>query len=214
MPVLPDDVLAQLRWRYATKKFDPTKKIPPDLWSKLEQAVVLAPSSYGLQPWKFIVVTDPQMRQTLHPVSYQQAQILDASHLVVFAAKNPPTPADVDAHVARAAAVRGVTVESLDSLKKAILGSLAGMNAEKAHRWAARQTYIAFGVFLASAAMMGIDACPMEGFQPEKYDEILGLKAKGLGAVVLATAGYRATADGYAAAKKVRFDPGDVIEHV
>ncbi|MCI0699820.1 MAG: NAD(P)H-dependent oxidoreductase [Planctomycetia bacterium] len=213
-PVPPDDVLTQLRWRYATKKFDPTRKIPPDLWSKLEQAVTLAPSSYGLQPWKFIVVTDPEMRKTLHPVTYNQAQILDASHLVVFTAKNPPTPADVDSHITRIASVRTVPVESLDSLKKMMLGSLSSMNAEKAHRWATRQTYIALGVFLASAALMGVDACPMEGFQPEKYDEILGLKAKGLGAVVLATAGYRAAEDRYADSKKVRFDPDDVIERV
>jgi nitroreductase len=214
MPVPPDTVLGQLTWRYATKKFDPTKKIAPDLWAKLEQAAVHAPSSYGLQPWKFIVVTDPEMRKELHPVSYGQAQILDASHLVVFAAKNPPTPADVDAHVARIAQVRGAPIESLEEHKQRMLGSLSRMDAAQAHRWAARQTYIALGVFLAAAAMMGVDACPMEGFQPEKYDEILGLKAKGLGSVVIATAGYRSSEDKYAEVAKVRFDPTDVIEHV
>src|SRR5215468_10325182 len=107
--VSPDTILGQLRWRYATKKFDSTKKIAPELWAKLEQAPVLSPSSYGLQPWKFVVVTDPEMRKRLHPVSYNQAQILDASHLVVFAAKNPPTPADIDAYVKRTAAVREST---------------------------------------------------------------------------------------------------------
>src|SRR5262245_61123675 len=121
--ISPDTVLAQLRWRYATKKFDPSRKIAPDLWAKLEQAPVLAASSYGLQQWKFIAVTDPAMRKQLHPVSYNQAQILDASHLVVFAAKNPPTPADVERHVARTAQVRGLDVAALDGLKKAILGS-------------------------------------------------------------------------------------------
>jgi nitroreductase len=95
-----------------------------------------------------------------------------------------------------------------------MLGSLSRMDAAQAHRWAARQTYIALGVFLASAAMMGVDACPMEGFQPEQYDEILGLKAQGLGAVVLATAGYRSAEDKYAEAAKVRFDAKDVVIRV
>lgn len=211
MPVPPDIVLTQLKWRYATKKFDPTKKIAPDLWAKLEAAAIHAPSSYGIQPWTFVVVTDPEMRKKLHPVSYGQAQILDASHLVVFAAKNPPTPEDVDKYVRRTAEVRGATVESLEGFRNMMLGSLSRMDAAQGHRWAARQTYIALGVFLASAAMMGVDACPMEGFQPEKYDEILGLKEKGLGAVVIATAGYRSAEDKYAEAAKVRFEAKDVV---
>ena len=89
-PVAPDTVLAELNWRYATKKFDPAKTIAPDLWAKLERAVVLSPSSYGLQPWKFVVVTDPAVRKQLQAVGYNQPQIVDASHLVVFCAKKPP----------------------------------------------------------------------------------------------------------------------------
>jgi nitroreductase len=213
-PVSPDAILAQLKWRYATKKYDPARKIAPELWAKLEQAPVLAPSSYGLQPWKFVVVTDPEVRKKLHPVSYNQPQILDASHLVVFAAKNPPTPADVERFVARTAQVRGVTPDSLDGLRKSLLGSLSRMTEKDAHNWAARQTYIALGFFLFACAMAGVDAGPMEGFQPEQYDEILGLKAKGLSAVVLATAGYRAADDKYATAAKSRFDVNDVIERI
>lgn len=214
MPVPPDTVLTQLKWRYATKKFDPTRKIAPELWAKLEQAAVYAPSSFGLQPWKFIVVTDPEMRKKLHPVSYNQAQILDASHLVVFAAKNPPAAADIDEYVASTAKIRGATVESLEGYKQMMLGSLSRMDAAQAHRWAARQTYIALGFFLSAAALMGIDACPMEGFQPEKYDEILGLKQKNLGAVVIATAGYRSIEDKYAETAKSRFEPNEVVIRV
>ncbi len=212
MPIPPDTVLAQLNWRYATKKFDPAKKIAPDLWAKLEQAVVLAPSSYGLQPWKFVVVTDPDVRKRLHPVSYNQPQVLDASHLVVFAAKNPPTPADVDAHARRTAEVRGVPPEKLDGFKQMMLGSLSRMDAAQAHRWAGRQTYIALGVFLSAAAMMGVDACPMEGFQGDQYDEILGLKAKGLASLVIATAGYRSPDDANANLPKSRFPMDAVVE--
>jgi nitroreductase len=213
-PVSPDTVLSRLGWRYATKKFDSTKKIPADLWSKLEQAVVLAPSSYGLQPWKFIVVTNPEMRKRLHPVTYSQPQILDASHLVVFAAKNPPTPADVEHHIARTAQVRGLKPEVLEDYKKRMLGSIANMTEAEAFGWASRQCYIALGVFLSSAAMLGVDACPMEGFQAAKYDEILDLKTKGLGAVVVATAGYRAADDPAAALTKSRFHVDDVIERI
>jgi nitroreductase len=214
MSVQPDEVLAQFRWRYATKKFDPAKKIAPELWVKLEQAAIHSPSSYGLQPWKFVVVADPEVRKKLHEVSWKQAQILDASHLVVFAAKNPPTPADVEEYVTRIAQVRSATVESLNEHKQRMLGSLSRMDAAQAHQWATRQTYIALGFFLSAAALMGVDACPMEGFQPEKYDEILGLKVRGLGAVVLAAAGYRSTEDKNAEFAKVRFEPKDVVIRV
>jgi nitroreductase len=133
---------------------------------------------------------------------------------VVFAAKNPPTPADVDEYVARIAQVRSATIESLDDSKKRMLGSLARMGAAHAHQWAAQQTYIALGFFLSAAALMGVDACPMEGFQPEKYDEILGLKERGVRSVVLATAGYRSANDKYAESAKVRFEPKDVVIRV
>jgi nitroreductase len=212
--VEPNTVVAQLRWRYATKKFDPAKKIAPDLWAKLEQAAVLSPSSYGLQPWKFVVVTDPETRKKLHPVSWNQSQILDASHLVVFAARNPPTPADVERHVARTAQVRGIEAANLDGFKNMMLGTVSRMTEKDAHNWAARQCYIALGVFLSACAMVGVDACPMEGFQPDKYDEILGLKIKGYSAAVIAVAGYRLSTDPAAANAKVRFDVNDVIERI
>jgi nitroreductase len=214
MPVAPETVLAQLGWRYATKKFDPAKKIAPALWAQLESAAIHAPSSYGLQPWKFVVVTDPEVRKRLQAVSYGQSQIVDASHLVVFAARNPPTPGDVEAYVARIAQVRGAPVESLDGYRQMMLGSLGRMDAAQAHRWAARQVYIALGFFLSAAAMLGVDACPMEGFQSDQYDAILGLKDRGLASVVVATAGYRAADDAYAAAPKVRFAADEVVIRV
>ena len=213
-PVPPDAVLAQLKWRYATKKFDPSRTIPAELWAKLEQAVVLSPSSYGLQPWAFVVVTDPATRKRLQAVAWNQPQIVDASHRGVFCARKPPTAADVERHVVRTAAVRGTTPDALDGYRQMMLGSLARMTPEAAHDWAARQCYIALGVFLSAAAMMGVDACPMEGFQPPEFDKVLGLGEKGLGSVVLAAAGYRAADDKAAALAKSRFEVGDVIMRI
>jgi len=210
----PDALLEQLHWRYATKKFDPAKKIPAGLWEKLEDVLTLAPSSYGLQPWKFVVVTDPAVRAKLHPVAWNQPQILDASHLVVFAVKKGVGPADADRLVRRVAEVRGVPVESLEAYKGMMLGSFGRQTTEQVDAWMTRQVYISLGTFLTAAAALGVDACPMEGFQPEKFDEILGLPAKGYGSVVLAAAGYRSPADKYAEAKKVRYPKAEVIEHV
>ncbi|MBX9584283.1 MAG: NAD(P)H-dependent oxidoreductase [Gemmataceae bacterium] len=212
-PVPPEAALAALRWRYATKKFDPARTIPPDVWAVLEQALVLSPSSTGLQPWRFVVVTDPEVRKKLHPAAYNQPQVLDASHLVVFCGKSPPTVADADRHVAHTARVRNVGPETLEGFRKMVVGA-ASRPPEEGTAWAARQTYIALGVFLATAAMIGVDACPMEGFEPEKFDEILGLKAQGFGSLALAAAGYRHPADKYAGLPKVRFPADEVIEHV
>ena len=211
--IAPEVALAQLQWRYATKMFDPARTIPADVWAILEQALVLSPSSTGLQPWKFVVVTDPEMKKKLQPAAYNQAQIVDCSHLVVFCGKKPPTVADADRHVARTAAVRGVPVESLDGFRKMVVGAASGPP-EKGTSWAARQTYIALGIFLATAAMIGVDACPMEGFEPAKFDEILGLANQGVGSLTLATAGYRAASDKYAALAKVRFPVDEVIVRV
>ena len=215
MPSVPTEtVLAQLKWRYATKKFDATRTIVPELWSKLEEAVVMAPSSYGLQPWKFFVVTDAAVRAKLQAASWGQAQIVDASHLVVFAVKKGMGPVDAERLVKRSAEVRGVPVETLEGYKQLMAGSLSSKPTEAVDAWMSRQVYIALGVFLTAAAMMGVDACPMEGFQPELYDELLGLSAKGYGSVVLATAGYRSPEDKYALAPKVRYDRSEVIEHI
>ncbi len=199
-------LLEQLNWRYATKQFDPTRKISAADWATLESALQLTPSSGGLQPWKFIVVTDPEMRAKLTPASYGQAQINASSHLVVFAAKTNFGEADVDAHLANMAKTQGVSFEAFAQLRAMLVGGIVKSLDESARNaWARNQTYIALGNLLASAALLGIDACPMEGFDRAQYDEILGLKAQGLASAVIATVGYRAATDKYAAAPKVRF---------
>jgi len=212
-PISSRVLLDQLQWRYATKKFDPARKIAPADWATLEQAVTLAPSSYGLQAWKFFVVDDQSLRQKLLAASWNQSQVVDASHLVVFAVRHRPEPRDVERYVERIAEVRRTTVDAQDGLKKALLGAISRPEAD-VDTWLSRQVYVALGVFLASAALLGIDACPMEGFQGPQYDEILGLTAKGYSARVIATAGYRAADDRYATLPKVRYEVPQVVEHL
>ena len=213
-PTAPTALLDALKWRYATKKFDPSKKISAAEWATLEQALVLTPSSYGLQPWKFLVITDAALKAKLRPVSWNQSQIEDCSHLVVFLAKEDITEADVDRFVARIAEVRGVTAESLAGYKGFMMGDLVnGPRHAVIGEWAARQAYLAFGNFMTAAALLGIDTCPIEGLDPAQYDAILGLKGTGFRTLAACPAGYRAADDKYASTPKVRFEAGDVIEH-
>jgi nitroreductase len=149
-----------------------------------------------LQPWKFIVVTDPGLRAKLTPASYGQAQIKDASHLVVFEAKNNFNEADVDAHIKHVAEVQGAPIAALAPLRNMLVGGIVqAMDEIARNAWARNQAYIALGNLLTSAALLGIDACPMEGFDRAQYDGILGLKAKGLATAVIATLGYRLATD-------------------
>ncbi len=209
-----EELVEALGWRYATKKFDASRKIPAKTWSALEQALVLAPSSYGLQPWKFFVVDKPELRKKLQAASWGQSQIVDADKLVVFAVKKDFGAADVERYVARIAEVRKAPAAALEDYKQRMLGSVNGKTKETLHDWSARQVYIALGTFLTSAAALGVDACPMEGIDPAQYDALLGLPAKGYHALFVATAGYRAADDAYASQAKVRFAVKDVVEHV
>jgi nitroreductase len=212
--LLPADAVAALNWRYAVKKFDPAKTIPADTWAALEQSLLLSPSSYGLQPWKFFVVQNPALREQLLPHSWGQRQVVDADKLVVFAVKKEVSAADADRLVARTSVVREVHVDTLAGYHKMMAGSLTRTPAAEVDVWMSRQVFIALGFFLTAAAVLGVDTCPMEGFVPEKYDEVLGLGAKGYASRVVATAGYRAADDAYGTAKKVRYELGEVVEHI
>jgi nitroreductase len=210
-----ETVLNQLRWRYATKQFDSQRGISDEDWSTLEQSLVLTPSSFGLQPWQFIVITDQATKNKLRPVSWNQSQIADASHVVVFAVKKDLGAADAERYIARIADTRKVSAESLQSFKDVLLGFLSQPASEfDLNGWATRQVYIALGNFLNTAALIGVDTCPMEGIDPAKYDEILGLSAKGYKTVVVAAAGYRAASDKYATLPKVRYNANEVITHI
>ena len=210
----PAKLIESLEWRYATKKFDPTKKINEATWKALEEALVLTPSSYGLQPWKFIVVENPEIKEKLKAVSWNQSQVFDCSHHVVFAIKEKMDEEHVTHFFEQTAKVRGIEVSSMDGYKKMIMGDLVtGSRSKTISEWAARQVYIALGNFMTSAAVIGVDTCPLEGIDPVKYDEILGLTGSGWRVVVACAAGYRSSDDKYSSTKKVRFGSKDLIVH-
>lgn len=213
-PIKGEQLLTQLNWRYATKKFDPIRKISPEDWTVLESALILSPSSYGLQPWKFIVITDSKTRETLFPATWNQRQVLDCSHYLVFAANTKMTEEDIDKHIARTVEIRGGTIEALQRRRNIMVSDVVtGARSAQAMMWAAHQAYLALGNFITSAALMGIDTCPMEGFEPSQYDKILDLPAKGLTSVVCCAAGFRALDDKSATLKKVRF-PREQVIHI
>ena len=210
-----DQLLDQLNWRYAIKQFDTHRKISGADWTALEEALVLTPTSFGIQPWKFIVVTDPEVKQQLVPASWGQTKVAECSHLVVFPIKKDLNEQDVENYLGRISEVRRAPRAALTDFRDMMVGFVGKRNnGFNINDWAARQAYIALGNFLTSAALLGIDACPMEGIEPEKYNGILGLNEQGLSAVVVAAAGYRAPGDNYAALKKVRFPKKEVLVEV
>jgi len=211
-PISTSVLSSALHWRYATKKFDATRKIPAETWTALEEALVLAPSSYGLQPWKFIVVEDPAKRALLSAASHGQRQAIDCSHFVVIAGRKNYSEADLAHYIARIAEVRGGDPDSLKGYAEIVKGSIErSRSAGLLDAWMGKQAYIALGLFLTAAALLAIDTCPMEGIEPEKFDDILGLPALGYATLCAAPAGYRAADDRYASQLKVRFSAAEVI---
>lgn len=209
------DLVEALNWRYATRTYDPARKIPDETWAALEQALVLTPSSFGIQPWRFLVVDDPDMRIRLAEASWGQPQPVQASHFVVFAVRRDLGEEHIDRFVARTAEVRGITAESLAPFRKAMMKSVESARKRgNLDDWNARQVYIALGQFVASAALLGVDTSPMEGLDAGQYDEILGLTGTGWATVCACAAGYRAADDKYAKIPKVRFRPADVIHRI
>jgi nitroreductase len=211
-PLPPADVLAQLQWRCAVKRFDPARTIPADTWAALEQALVLAPSSFNLQPWKFVVVADPAVRQQLRAAAWNQPQVTDASHFVVLTALRTATVADVDRMIAATAAHRGVAVETLARYRQVIADFVTkGWAARDAAGWNARQAYIALGQFMTAAAMLAVDTSPLEGIDTLAFERVLGLEHTRFAVLCGCAAGYRA-ADDRAAASKWRYPAHEVLE--
>ncbi len=215
MSIATSQLLHALEWRYATKVFDAAKKIPADLWHALEKSLVLTATSYGLQPYKFLVVQDTAVRAALLPQSWGQKQVVDCSHYVVFLARTEMKDADVNKFMERQAAVRNTPVENLAKYRDLIVGDVVnGPRGKAAHEWAARQSYIALGNLMTCAAVLGVDACPMEGIVPAEYDKVLKLAGSGYQTVVACALGYRAASDKYASLAKVRFEVKDLVQHI
>jgi nitroreductase len=210
-----DQLISALNWRYATKAFDPTKKIADDLWEKIEDALVLSPSSFGLQPYKILVIDDVTKRTELMGHAWGQRQVVEASHFIVFAGRTSVTEEEVNEFIELTAATRQVPKETLDGYAGMVRGFLLGDGFKPmVPHWTARQAYIALGNLLTGAALLGIDACPMEGFDPAAFTQALGIGDQGYAPVVGCALGYRAADDKYAALAKVRFKKSKLVQHV
>lgn len=196
-------LIDKLNWRYATKRMNGTK-VPQEKVDRILEAIRLAPTSFGLQGFKVIVIEDEALREQIFNGACQQPQIKEASHVLVFAANKKVTQEQVDEYIQDIATTRNMPLEALDGFKGMFAGVVAG-DEQQNFGWTARQTYIALGVGLAAAAEEEVDATPMEGFSAEALDAILGLAEQNLGSVSVLTLGYRDTANDYlASAPKVR----------
>lgn len=198
------ELIKNLKWRYATKKFNPGKKVSNEDLEKIKEAVQLSASSYGLQLYKILIVEDPKLREKLKPVSWGQGQITDASHLFVFCSYSAVKDEDIDSYIKLKADAQGIDPGTLAGYGDFMKSKISEKTDSEKTDWAAKQTYIALGNLLAACAELNIDACPMEGFEAEQYNEILGLSERGLNAAVVATIGYRADDDQAQNSPKVR----------
>jgi nitroreductase len=195
----------RLAWRYATKKYDTTKIVPAETLERIVEAVRLAPTSSGLQPFELFVVSNPEIRAKIRTVAWNQATVTDCSHLLVFAAWDDITPDRVNMMFDLTNDVRGIKNEGWENYRKQLLGIVADRGTEANYQAAARQAYIGLGAAMIAAAFEAVDSTPMEGFDPVAVDDILGLKAKHLRSVVMLPLGYRAAeGDWLASLKKVR----------
>jgi len=199
------DLLQKLQWRYAAKKMNPAKPVPEEKVERILEAIRLTASSSGLQPYEVIVVTNPGLREAIKPHAWNQGQITDCSHLLVFAAWDNYTEARINMMFDLVNTERGFSNEGWEAYRQQLLASYPVRDAETNYQHAARQAYIGLGTALVAAAEEGVDSTPMEGFDPDKVDEILGLRARGLRSVLLLPLGYReAENDWLVNLKKVR----------
>lgn len=196
--------LKNQNWRYATKKFDATKKITDADLAFLKEAIRLSTSSYGLQPYKVFIIENPELRAKLVAASYGQAQVADASHLLVFANELNFGAAGIDQFATTICKTRELPLEAIQGYVDYMKGNITGLPEDVRNIWTAKQTYLALGNLLNAAAELHIDVTPMEGFIPEQVNEILGLEKLGLNATLLAPIGYRHTEDATQHHKKVR----------
>jgi nitroreductase len=208
------DFITNQQWRYATKKFDATKKVSEGDLDTLKQAMQLSASSYGLQPYKIFIIENPETRAQLQPACWGQSQIVDASHLIVIANILNFGDAHIDGYIQNLAETRGITVESVKGYADFMKMKINELPVESRNQWTARQTYLVLGNLMNAAAELKIDVTPMEGFEPEKVNAILGLNEKGLNAALVATIGYRHEEDATQHYAKVRKPITELFETI
>ena len=208
-----DEILSALARRYATKIFDGTKKVPEDDLRAILESGRLAPSSFGIEAWKFLVVEDPDLRSKCRAAGYDQAKITDAPHVIVIASRTDARERSASELIGRTAATLGVEASSLAAYQGMVDGAIKSKDDRALDAWIRSQTYIALGMMIETAALLGIDSCPMEGFDPKKVDDELGLAAKNLASTSMLAIGYRGN-DPAATQPKTRRPFDEVVEFV
>ncbi len=209
----PQELIERLKWRYAVKRFDASRTLDQATWEAFEASLILTPSSYGLQPWRFVVITDPAIKAQLPAISWNQQQPKDCSHMIVLAARKEMDESYVNRYMESVAQTRGLPAEAVSGYRN-VLVSTVNSAAGKHLDWNARQVYIALGQLMATAAVLHVDACPMEGIDTVAYDSLLGLTNTDYTCVVGCALGYRHPDDKAANAAKVRFAAADVVLHI
>lgn len=205
------NIIDALEWRYATKKFDTDKKLPAEKIDLLKKAFNLTATSYGLQPVKLLVIANQELKERLVEHTWNQKQVADASHVLVFAVESNIDAEYITAYFNRVKAIRDTPDEILNPFREYLETSVQGLEPEERKNWLSKQAYIAMGNLLTVCALEQIDACPMEGFDPEAYNRELGLEQKGLRSVLVMPVGYRAEDDMFADLKKVRKEVAESV---
>jgi len=208
------EIIKDLNWRYATKEFDTTKKVSEEDLNILMESLRLSPSSFGLQAWEFVVVENQELKDKLVPYSYNQIQVGQASHVIVLCMPNTVNEELINNYFNDIATTRDVTRDSLKEFEGYLRHHVGNMDEEAEQNWMKGQLYIALGFLLAAAARLRIDSCPIEGFSPSDYDNILGLKEKGLRSALVVPVGYRAMSDKYIDLPKVRFPQEQIVTKI
>ena len=206
-------LIENLNWRYATKRMN-GEVVPKDKLTVILEAIRLTATSYGLQTHKVFAVTNAEIKTQLKAAAYGQAQLVESDVVLVFAVQQTITEADVDAYFDNIKVTRNMDITPLEGYKQMMKGTVTGMNAEQQNAWASKQAYIALGFAMAAAADQKVDSCPMEGFDRTKFDEILGLNAKGYTSTVLLPLGFRSTEDFMANLPKVRKTIDELVEYI
>ena len=203
------NIIESLNWRYATKKFDSNRKLSKNQVNILKNAFNLTASSYGLQPIKLIVISNQEIKNTLLDSSFNQKQVIQCSHLLVICIETDIDESYIELYFKRVVDIRKTSAKVLESFKKSIINEFNDMSNTSIINWSKNQAYLALGNLMTVCAVEGIDSCPMEGFMPEKYNEILDLKSKNLKSVLVMPVGYRSVDDQFSSFKKVRKDIND-----